>query len=184
MRALHCLFCTNVPRSDSRRKRRSKKKERKRSSSRKRDKEERRKRKEEKRQKKEEKRRRKALEREASPQAPAVQFVEKSEGAGAPKHESSDDDVEIGPSLPPSADSLVGGKASYGGQLLPGEGSAMAAYVQSGKRIPRRGEIGLRTEDIEKFEGAGFVMSGSRCAFETFRWTFCGNDTDGLFFFL
>ena len=43
-----------------------------------------------------------------------------------------------------------------------GEGSAMAAFVQSGKRIPRRGEVGLDSEQIEKFEKAGFVMSGSR----------------------
>ncbi|KAF9924268.1 hypothetical protein FBU30_005712 [Linnemannia zychae] len=51
---------------------------------------------------------------------------------------------------------------SYGGALLAGEGSAMAAYVQDGKRIPRRGEIGLESEQIERFENAGFVMSGSR----------------------
>jgi hypothetical protein len=46
--------------------------------------------------------------------------------------------------------------------LLPGEGSAMAHYVQSGKRIPRRGEIGLESEQIEAYETVGFVMSGSR----------------------
>jgi hypothetical protein len=46
--------------------------------------------------------------------------------------------------------------------LLPGEGSAMAAYVQDGKRIPRRGEIGLTSEEIENYENVGFVMSGSR----------------------
>ena len=38
----------------------------------------------------------------------------------------------------------------------------MAAYLQEGKRIPRRGEIGLSSEQIEAYEGAGFVMSGSR----------------------
>ena len=38
----------------------------------------------------------------------------------------------------------------------------MAAYVESGKRIPRRGEIGLTSEEICIFEDAGFVMSGSR----------------------
>ena len=38
----------------------------------------------------------------------------------------------------------------------------MAAYVESGKRIPRRGEIGLTSEEIICFEDAGFVMSGSR----------------------
>lgn len=51
---------------------------------------------------------------------------------------------------------------SFGGNLLPGEGEAMAAFVQEGKRIPRRGEIGLTSSEIEDFEDAGFVMSGSR----------------------
>lgn len=51
---------------------------------------------------------------------------------------------------------------SYGGALLPGEGSAMAAYVQQGKRIPRRGEIGLSGDQILDFEKSGYVMSGSR----------------------
>lgn len=46
----------------------------------------------------------------------------------------------MGPVLPDGE----GGHAipgSYGGALRPGEGEAMAAYVQSGKRIPRRGEV-------------------------------------------
>lgn len=47
---------------------------------------------------------------------------------------------------------------------MPGEGSAMAAYIQDGKRIPRRGEIGLSSDQIEDYEQAGFVMSGSRHA--------------------
>lgn len=38
----------------------------------------------------------------------------------------------------------------------------MAAYVQQGKRIPRRGEIGLSGDQIADYENAGFVMSGSR----------------------
>ena len=38
----------------------------------------------------------------------------------------------------------------------------MAAYVEAGKRIPRRGEIGLTSDEILTFEDAGFVMSGSR----------------------
>lgn len=40
----------------------------------------------------------------------------------------------------------------YGKALLPGEGAAMAAYVAEGKRIPRRGEIGLTSDEIETFE--------------------------------
>ena len=51
---------------------------------------------------------------------------------------------------------------SYGKALLPGEGAAMAAYIAEGKRIPRRGEIGLTSDEIVKYEDMGFVMSGSR----------------------
>lgn len=50
----------------------------------------------------------------------------------------------------------------FGKALLPGEGAAMAAYVATGKRIPRRGEIGLTSDEIEGFESQGYVMSGSR----------------------
>ncbi|OAF67481.1 hypothetical protein A3Q56_04771 [Intoshia linei] len=46
--------------------------------------------------------------------------------------------------------------------LLPGEGDAMASYVVDGKRIPRRGEIGLTASEIESYETTGYVMSGSR----------------------
>ena len=58
----------------------------------------------------------------------------------------------------------VGGDrpGDWGGALLPGEGEALAQYVQAGKRIPRRGEVGLSAEEIEKFETMGYVMSGSR----------------------
>ncbi|KAJ7715949.1 DUF926-domain-containing protein [Mycena maculata] len=53
---------------------------------------------------------------------------------------------------------------SYGGSLLRGEGSAMAAFLQDGteSRIPRRGEIGLTSDEIAKYEDVGYVMSGSR----------------------
>lgn len=50
----------------------------------------------------------------------------------------------------------------YGKALMPGEGSAMAAFVADDRRIPRRGEIGLKSEQIEAFESVGYVMSGSR----------------------
>lgn len=38
----------------------------------------------------------------------------------------------------------------------------MAAFAEAGQRIPRRGEIGLEADEIEKFEQVGYVMSGSR----------------------
>ncbi len=34
--------------------------------------------------------------------------------------------------------------------------------MASGKRIPRRGEVGLSSEEIERFENLGYIMSGSR----------------------
>ena len=54
--------------------------------------------------------------------------------------------------------------ADYGKALRPGEGAAIAAYVQKNMRGPRRGEIGLKSTEIERFEAAGYVMSGSRHA--------------------
>lgn len=54
------------------------------------------------------------------------------------------------------------GKLDFGHALLPGEGEKMAEYVQAGKRIPRRGEIGLTSHEITEFEDSGYVMSGSR----------------------
>ncbi|KAG0707097.1 ras-induced vulval development antagonist-domain-containing protein [Suillus ampliporus] len=53
---------------------------------------------------------------------------------------------------------------AYGSALLRGEGSAMAAFLQddTDSRIPRRGEIGLTSDEIAQFESVGYVMSGSR----------------------
>jgi len=64
-----------------------------------------------------------------------------------------------GPCLPGVA---PGSRGNYGGHLRPGEGDAMAAYVQSGQRIPRRGEVGLSSGQISNFEELGYIMSGSR----------------------
>lgn len=68
----------------------------------------------------------------------------------------------IGPVLPGQSADAANQRIDYGKALLPGEGAAMAAYIAEGKRIPRRGEIGLTSEEIEKFESVGYVMSGSR----------------------
>ncbi|KAJ4956579.1 hypothetical protein NE237_013362 [Protea cynaroides] len=69
-----------------------------------------------------------------------------------------DNEPLVGPVPLPRAD----GHISYGGALRPGEGDAIAQYVQQGKRIPRRGEVGLTAEEIQTFETLGYVMSGSR----------------------
>ncbi|CAA6653653.1 unnamed protein product [Spirodela intermedia] len=69
-----------------------------------------------------------------------------------------DSEPVVGPMPLPRAE----GHIRYGGALRPGEGDAIAQYVQQGKRIPRRGEVGLSAEEISKFEDLGYVMSGSR----------------------
>ncbi|XP_012519806.1 PREDICTED: NKAP-like protein [Propithecus coquereli] len=68
----------------------------------------------------------------------------------------------IGPEAPIIYASQDEKPLNYGHALLPGEGAAMAEYVKAGKRIPRRGEIGLTSEEIASFECSGYVMSGSR----------------------
>nr|KAF6413831.1 NFKB activating protein like [Molossus molossus] len=68
----------------------------------------------------------------------------------------------IGPEAPVILTSQDEKPLKYGHALLPGEGAAMAEYVKAGKRIPRRGEIGLTSEEIASFECSGYVMSGSR----------------------
>ena len=75
-----------------------------------------------------------------------------------------DSDVEVGPMPPPKVMVKKVDERQYGGALLRGEGSAMAAFLQEGTdvRIPRRGEIGLTSDEIAKYEEAGYVMSGSR----------------------
>ncbi|CAG8533944.1 6381_t:CDS:2, partial [Racocetra fulgida] len=74
------------------------------------------------------------------------------------KVELPEDLLNVGP-MPISVTDTKFGERDYGGALLAGEGSAMAAYVQEGKRIPRRGEIGLTSDEIQSFEDVGYVMS-------------------------
>lgn len=54
------------------------------------------------------------------------------------------DDLDAGPSVY-NVNNVLGEmtEAGYGGALRPGEGAAMAQYVQEGKRIPRRGEVNI-----------------------------------------
>ena len=72
-----------------------------------------------------------------------------------------DDEDTVGP-MPLARVGGDGMGSDWGGALRPGEGDAIAQYVQAGKRIPRRGEVGLSAEEIERYEETGFVMSGSR----------------------
>lgn len=72
-----------------------------------------------------------------------------------------DEDDAIGPMPPQKAKDKID-EREYGGALLRGEGSAMAAFVQENARIPRRGEIGLSSNEIAAYENVGYVMSGSR----------------------
>ena len=79
-----------------------------------------------------------------------------------------DDDDDFGPQPLVKANtssSKRNDERAYGGALLRGEGSAMAAFLKEGgteARIPRRGEIGLTPDEIAAFESVGYVMSGSR----------------------
>ncbi|KAJ7349453.1 ras-induced vulval development antagonist-domain-containing protein [Mycena albidolilacea] len=93
-----------------------------------------------------------------SPPNPSSQLVADHDGV-------SDADDEVGPQpLYKQTTSKRIDERSYGGSLLRGEGSAMAAFLQDGteSRIPRRGEIGLTSDEIAKYEDVGYVMSGSR----------------------
>lgn len=72
------------------------------------------------------------------------------------------DEHMVGPEAPLTHLSQDDKPLDFGHALLPGEGAAMAEYVKAGKRIPRRGEIGLTSNEIATFEMSGFVMSGSR----------------------
>ncbi|MCJ8734028.1 hypothetical protein PDJAM_G00230750 [Pangasius djambal] len=72
------------------------------------------------------------------------------------------EDHVVGPEAPLTHMAQDDKPLDFGHALLPGEGAAMAEYVKAGKRIPRRGEIGLTSDEIADFEKSGYVMSGSR----------------------
>jgi len=85
--------------------------------------------------------------------------------------QTNDDQEFIGPKLPEFLSQQANSSTNplgtdkpldFGKALLPGEGEAMARFVAEGKRIPRRGEIGLQSEEIQQYEDLGYVMSGSR----------------------
>ena len=133
-------------------------------------KEKKRRKKEKKRRRKEEKKARKRRRADESPEAepPMLDAHDMREAAdfkeavlGTQQQDSSDDE---GPMPLPEGQQAQQQSADYGKALRPGEGAAIAAYVQKNMRVPRRGEIGLKSTEIERFEAAGYVMSGSRHA--------------------
>ncbi|KAK1939228.1 NKAP family protein [Phytophthora citrophthora] len=79
-------------------------------------------------------------------------------------HKQEEDEEDIGPKpLVAAADETAAAPSTnYGKALLPGEGAAIAQFVQKNMRIPRRGEVGWNGEEIENLENLGYVMSGSR----------------------
>lgn len=82
--------------------------------------------------------------------------------AARPTGEESDEG-EIGPTSIVAVENNIDRiHSSYGDALLPGEGAAIAQYVQQNMRIPRRGEIGWEGDEIQKLEDSGYIMSGSR----------------------
>merc|ERR1719239_1268651 len=78
------------------------------------------------------------------------------------KEDESEEEQMIGPQLPQKVQLSKKDIRDSSTQLLKGEGEAMAAYIAEGKRIPRRGEIGLTSDEITAYEEDGWVMSGSR----------------------
>lgn len=108
--------------------------------------------------KKEKKKHKKKKHKSSSSESESEEWVEKTNSF---KHVVNSDSEEtiVGP-LQKAHATLT--HKEMGKALLPGEGAAMAAYVAEGKRIPRRGEIGLTSDQIATFESVGYVMSGSR----------------------
>lgn len=97
------------------------------------------------------------------PQAPSSATASTSRVAKDADEDDDDDEVGPKPLYVPSASKKID-ERQYGGALLRGEGSAMAAFLKDGTdvRIPRRGEIGLTSDEIAQYENVGYVMSGSR----------------------
>uniref|UniRef100_A0A0K8STI7 NF-kappa-B-activating protein C-terminal domain-containing protein n=1 Tax=Lygus hesperus TaxID=30085 RepID=A0A0K8STI7_LYGHE len=136
--------------SDSKKKKKKRKKEKEKENSKKKKKDKKKKKKKEKKHKKKKKH---DSSSDASSGSEEEEWVEKS----ALEAGTIGDD-EIGPVIK----SHTLSQKDFGKALLPGEGAAMAAYVAEGKRIPRRGEIGLTSDQIAQYESVGYVMSGSR----------------------
>jgi hypothetical protein len=114
----------------------------------------------------EEERRRPKRPRSPSVEPPPPATVEPTMEPVALQDDASDDsDEEFGP-MPlesTNGESSRGvGRTDYGGAMRPGEAEKIAAFVQAGQRVPRRGEVAWSGQQIDHFEKSGYVMSGSR----------------------
>lgn len=97
----------------------------------------------------------------------AIVSANSTEAFDQPADDDYDSESGVGPQPAPVVETRSNKRIDerqYGGALLRGEGSAMAAFLQedTNVRIPRRGEIGLTSDEIANFEAVGYVMSGSR----------------------
>lgn len=79
------------------------------------------------------------------------------------RRKAAEEDVMVGPALP-AGEGAHAVPGSYGSALRPGEGEAMAAYVQSGKRIPRRGEASHKLEHCLLFAVCISGLRGKCCS--------------------
>ncbi|KAF7304751.1 DEAD-box protein abstrakt [Mycena kentingensis (nom. inval.)] len=96
---------------------------------------------------------------------PSVEPAAPAQAAVPMDADADNSDDSLGPQpLPKQTTTKRVDEREYGGALLRGEGSAMAAFLQDGteSRIPRRGEIGMTSDEIAQFENVGYVMSGNR----------------------
>lgn len=98
-----------------------------------------------------------------APNAPILTALDAHPRYSEPLDDYSDEEVGPEPAFKVNMNKRID-ERQYGGALLRGEGSAMAAFLQDGTdlRIPRRGEIGLTSDQIAAYETVGYVMSGSR----------------------
>lgn len=93
----------------------------------------------------------------------AREFRREVQGEASRGAEGSDSEDDMGPQpMPVPVEYSEKGSVDYGKALRPGEGDAIAQFVQQNLRIPRRGEIGWTGDEIDRLENEGFVMSGSR----------------------
>lgn len=104
---------------------------------------------------------------EEKPEETANDIILLSKKTERPKSEDNNsninNNIEIGPvPIKIEYDKNQERRMYQGMNINPTEAHLYAQYIQQGKRIPRRGEVGITSQEIEYFESIGYVMSGSR----------------------